>query len=87
MRIRFFRTQPPKGFDYKPVYYDEEKEKQAERLRMLEGVDKSEEERKLALRDSWDKMKGRRTPLKTAPFSRLLVIFLGLLILVYLLLR
>ena len=36
MQIVFFRRPKPKQFDYKPRYYDEEKEKQEKRRRELE---------------------------------------------------
>ncbi len=35
MQITFFRTPKPKQFDYKPRYYDEEKERQEQRRKEL----------------------------------------------------
>ena len=37
MQITFFRTPKPKQFNYKPRYYDEEKERQEQRRKELMG--------------------------------------------------
>ncbi|HZK09109.1 MAG TPA: hypothetical protein VFC92_13055 [Bacteroidales bacterium] len=36
MKIVFFKTPKPKAFEYKPLYYDEEKERMETRRRELE---------------------------------------------------
>jgi len=38
MKIVFFKTPKPKQFNYKPIYYDQEKEELEERKRQL-GID------------------------------------------------
>lgn len=40
MRLRFLHTPKPKQFNYKPLYYDEEKEKREQRIKDLDDQNK-----------------------------------------------
>jgi hypothetical protein len=83
MRIRFFRTQPPKAFDYKPRYYDEEKEKREERKRMMDGAQLSKEERKAAIRDGFSRHRSVRQSSGSYSVFRMLMIVILLLLITY----
>lgn len=52
MKIVFFKRPKPKHFDYKPIYWDEEKEEAAKRKRRIElaGKEKTIEEIKAELK-------------------------------------
>lgn len=39
MRVSFFGTRKPKGFEYKPIYWDPEKEERLERQKLAEMLD------------------------------------------------
>jgi hypothetical protein len=83
MRIRFFRTQLPKAFDYKPRYYDEEKEKREERKRIMDGVELSKEERKAAIREGFSRHRSSRQPAGTYSVFRMIMIVISLLLITY----
>ena len=57
MRIVFFKRPKPRQFDYKPIYWDEEKEKLEERRKRIEraGKEKTDEEIKEDLKIEIDR--------------------------------
>lgn len=72
MRIVFFRRPKPKGFNYKPRYYDPEKEELEERRRQL-MQSKEEAEFRRAMDKSW-RIAEKKT--KQEAFKRSLIIYL-----------
>ena len=75
MRIVFFRTPKPKGFNYKPVYYDPEKEELEERKKHL-NQSKEVAAFRRELDKSWHKAdkKTRREAIKRSLVIYLIII-------------
>lgn len=54
MKIVAFRVGKPKQFNYKPLFYDKEKEEMQERLRKLtETADSEESNLRAKIRENW----------------------------------
>lgn len=54
MKIVAFRVGKPKQFNYKPLFYDKEKEEMQERLRKLtETADSEESNLRSKIRENW----------------------------------
>ena len=75
MRITLFKMLSPKGFNYRPRYYDAQKEQREERLKRIRQEIKSEnavdfdpEAMRQKLKSTWDAGDNRRTEGRASNF-------------------
>lgn len=88
----FFRTPKPKGFSYKPLYYNETKERIEKLKKELEAADShadssNNEELRIKLRENFNRLRQTKATATSAQNSRLLLIIIALLILFWYLLK
>ncbi|MFN4299128.1 MAG: hypothetical protein ACK4EX_05260 [Thermaurantimonas sp.] len=89
----FFRTPKPKGFSYKPLYYDESKERIENLKKQLNASDSSDsgkvdrEALRIQLRNNIQRLRSSKPALGTSQNFRLLLILLVLLSLFWYLLK
>ena len=84
MKIVFFKTPKPKQFNYKPIYYDAEREALEERKRQLGigTVDGKNPDLKTMLARNW-RRRGRDTERKKSSRMSLLIFLIISLFLIY----
>jgi uncharacterized membrane protein len=76
-RFALFRTKPPKGFDYKPLYYDEEKERKEELKKKLETPDEARDELlRIQVRKNWSRLRTTQRQKGSSPVMLLMIIVL-----------
>ncbi|MCH8545338.1 MAG: hypothetical protein LAT54_01270 [Cryomorphaceae bacterium] len=76
-RFGMFKTKPPKGFDYKPLYYDEDKERREERAKQLAGRALHNEEVRVELQKKWSRL---RTTQRSKGNSNLMLVLIIILL-------
>lgn len=52
-----FKAKPPRGFDYLPRYYDEDKERREERAKRMEGNELRSAEMRVQLQRNWNRLR------------------------------
>lgn len=87
MKIVAFRTGKPKSFNYRPVYYNKEKEEMEERLKQLSSEPDPDEihEEKLRskIRNSWGKREVKTKSLSGKAFYIYIIVVLTLLYFIF----
>ncbi|MCC5917106.1 MAG: hypothetical protein JJU02_07240 [Cryomorphaceae bacterium] len=77
-RFGLFRTKPPKGFDYQPLYYSEEKERKQEILRRLENnpedIETKKEKHRVQVQRNWSRLKTNRPSGASSPVMLIMII-------------
>lgn len=71
-----FKTKPPKGFDYKPLYYDEDKERKEERAKKLAGRELQNEEVRVELQKKWSRLRTTQRSKGNSNLTLILIIIL-----------
>lgn len=71
-----FKTKPPKGFDYKPLYYDEDKERKDERAKKLAGRELQNEEVRVELQKKWNRLRTTQRSKGNSNLTLILIIIL-----------
>jgi len=79
MRLRFLHTPKPKQFNYKPLYYDEEKEKREQRIKDLDDQKKEYDRDRFKARLS-EKFHDRRKMEKQKIFNYRSIIYILILV-------
>lgn len=85
MKISFFKTGKPKGFSYRPMFYNERKEELEKIRRSVEaesGADTSERMR-VKLERSWRERQDRKRRKTSTSNIRLLIYLAALAMLIY----
>lgn len=76
-RFALFKSKPPKGFDYKPLYYDEEKERKEELKRKLESSDEDRDELlRIQVRKNWNRLRTTQSKKGNSSFVLLMIVAL-----------
>ncbi|GCD78630.1 hypothetical protein JCM31826_21120 [Thermaurantimonas aggregans] len=89
----FFRTPKPKGFSYKPLYYDESKErieklkKQLSDAESIDAADVNREALRIELRHNIQRLRNTKPRSASMQNIRLLLILMALLFLFWYLLK
>lgn len=84
---RLFRTPKPKAFEFKPRFYDAEKEAREERFKNIDAEQKGESHRGMLRRGAFRQSMDRKQPRQYQPITRILLIIAALMAIAYLLLR
>lgn len=91
MKIVAFKTGKPKSFNYKPLYYNKEKEEMEERLRLLNREvgpnEVNEEKLRSRIRNSWGKREVKTKSKSLTSKALYIYIIIVLVLLYYIFLR
>lgn len=83
---RFFKIPKHRQFDYKPIYYDEQKEKLQERIRKIEqeySINKGDEYQRQLTKGSFSHHYERKRKTQRYSTTRLIIIIIFLLFVAY----
>lgn len=84
---RFFRTPKPKAFEFKPRFYDADKEAREERFKNIDAERLNEPSRGFLRRGAFRQSMEKKQPRQYQPVTRILLIIAALMAVAYLLLR
>lgn len=79
MKLRFLHTPKPKQFNYKPLYYDEQKEKREQRIKDLSGESQEYNPERLRTKLS-EKFNERRSMEKQKVFNSRSIVYILILV-------
>ncbi len=79
-RFSMFKSKPPRGFDYSPIYYDEDKERREERAKRMSGEALRNEETRIQLQKSWSRLRTTKKSNGRSNITLIMIIVLLVLI-------
>jgi hypothetical protein len=71
-----FKSKPPRGFDYLPIYYDEDKERREERAKRMSGETLRKEEMRVQLQKNWSRLRTTKQSDKRSNITLIMIIML-----------
>lgn len=85
MKIVAFKTDKPRSFNYRPVFYDKKKEEMEERLKRYQDTDEADAERfKSKIRESWRRRERDTKKMSNRTFYIYIIFALALLYYIFL---